>query len=170
MRSNFRGACKHSNNAGEVTALLRAIEDEASRAGAVVFCTDSTYAMQVARGAWLTRRKHPNAEIAKRLRRAYRRLVQSRADGEVTIRHVRAHVGVRGNEAADRLAKAGAKLREGAEYQVSDVSEEGCPLCGACDRANMRCRVCAADREGGQGGGPTPEGARRRRTPRIGDG
>ena len=106
---NFRGARKHSNNSGEMTALLRAIEEEETRTGAVAFHVDSLYAIKIARGEWCPRRatKATNRELARALRDAFRRLVAARPRGHVTIVHERAHVGTRGNEVADALAKRG---------------------------------------------------------------
>ena len=47
--------------------------------------------------------------VALRLRDAYRRLQHERRD-MVSIEHVRSHTGVRGNEAADALAKRGTQI------------------------------------------------------------
>ena len=43
---------------------------------------------------------------------AYRMLQLERGD-DVNIQHVRSHTGVRGNEAADKLANMGAEIQEG---------------------------------------------------------
>ena len=43
---------------------------------------------------------------------AYRLLQMQRGD-DVGIRHVKSHTGIRGNEAADKLANMGAEIEEG---------------------------------------------------------
>ena len=49
--AEYCGATKHSNDTGELTALLRAVVDETARVSGVVdFCVDSTYAINVAMG------------------------------------------------------------------------------------------------------------------------
>ena len=45
-------------------------------------------------------------------RRIYRDLTRKRGE-EVRIEHVKSHTGVRGNEAADRLAALGAQIQDG---------------------------------------------------------
>ena len=101
----YRGATRHSNNTGELTALLEAILDERARpAGTVAFCVDSTYAINVATGKW--RARPANGELTRRLRAAARALILERGAPSVRFQHVRAHIGVPGNETADALAKA----------------------------------------------------------------
>ena len=46
------------------------------------------------------------------MRNEYRQLTRRRGT-DVRIEHVRSHTGVRGNEAADRLAALGAKIEDG---------------------------------------------------------
>ena len=41
----YQGADRHSNNAGELTALLRAVQEEHHGQGHVTFVVDSTYAI-----------------------------------------------------------------------------------------------------------------------------
>ncbi len=101
-----------------MTALLRAIEEEKKESPdqVVTFHVDSLTAIHMAEGMTLPRRTTGvnNRELARNLRRAYRELRESRPAGFVRIVHVRAHIGVHGNEAADHLARRGA---EGAEYE-----------------------------------------------------
>ena len=94
-----------------MTGLLKAIEAEAGREGAVCFHVDSLYAIKLARGDWRPDRGKGvnNRELARTLRLAYRRLWEARPRGHVTIVHERAHIGTRGNEVADALAMALAK-------------------------------------------------------------
>ena len=40
----FQGAMKHSSNAGELTALLRAVQGEMGAHGRTTFVVDSAYA------------------------------------------------------------------------------------------------------------------------------
>ena len=41
------------------------------------------------------------------------RLLQQRRGQDIGIRHVKSHTGIRGNEAADKLANMGADIEEG---------------------------------------------------------
>ena len=104
----YRGATRHTNNTGELTALLRAIETERSRQDgrSVEFCTDSLHAMRVAIGA--TTKGKANRELKRRVRAAYVGLCERRGHRRVSVRHVYAHNRLAGNETADKLAKAGA--------------------------------------------------------------
>ena len=43
----YQGADRHSNNAGELTALLRAVQEERHEQGRVTFVVDSTYAINM---------------------------------------------------------------------------------------------------------------------------
>ena len=94
-------------------ALLRAVQGERGEVGCTVFRVDSKYAIHIATGR--TRpRSGPKAtnrdlHVALRLRDAYRQLQQERREA-VRIEHVRSHTGVRGNEAADALAKKGTQI------------------------------------------------------------
>ena len=98
-KPGYRGATRHSNNTGELTALLEAILDERARpAGTVAFCVDSTYAINVATGKW--RARPANGELTRRLRAAARALILERGAPSVRFQHVRAHMGVPGNETA----------------------------------------------------------------------
>jgi len=91
---------------------------EGKRDGAIEFRVDSTYAKNIATGTWMPKKGagRANRDLAVALRRAYRNLHASRPVGFVRIAHVRAHMGEKGNEAADRLAKRGATL-PGIEYE-----------------------------------------------------
>ena len=113
----YDGATRASNNTGELTALLRAVRWEAAQGGdtPVCFRVDSVYAISMATGRWAPRRK--NRELARRLQVEYARLRASRGYGAVSVTHVRAHTRVRGNEAADAMAKYAAEhgARSGAD-------------------------------------------------------
>ena len=66
-----------------------------------------TYAINVATGTW--RARTANGELARRLRNATRKLKRALGACSVRFRHVRAHMGEPGNEAADALLDALAK-------------------------------------------------------------
>ena len=107
-RKNYVGATKHSNNTGELTALIEAIRRCATRREGIareIIHSDSLYAINMASGKW-TPRKRQNELIICALREEWRRLTKLRG-GEVTLKHVRSHVKIPGNELADWLAGRG---------------------------------------------------------------
>ena len=106
--ADYIGACGHTNNTGELSALYYALERALQRRGTrEVVHSDSLYAINMTRGVWLPRRKGKrNAPMIGRLRSLWCRLRWERP-GEVELRHVRSHVRVPGNELADYLAEAG---------------------------------------------------------------
>ena len=67
---------KHSNNAGELTVLIRAIQGEMGARGCTTFVVDSTYAINTATGRTvpICGRNNTNWLLATRLRAAYRLL------------------------------------------------------------------------------------------------
>ena len=78
---------------------------------------DSTHATNTATGRTIPSRGKGNANrlLAVRLRVAYR-LLQLERGSDVSIRHVKSHTnrtGIRGDEAADKLANMGAAIEEG---------------------------------------------------------
>ena len=111
----FQGGTKHTNNAGELTALLRAIYGEMGAQGQTTFMVDSTHALNTATGRTVPSGGKGNANrlLAVRLRVAYR-LLQLERGSDVSIRHVKSHTGIRGNEVADKLANMGAAIEPGA--------------------------------------------------------
>ena len=113
QHQHYRGARLHSNNTGEMTALLRAIEMASDHPERVEFRVDSTYAIHIATGKFrLPAPGKGNWELAARLRNALRRLQLAKGHDNVNIVHVRSHTGHVGNEVADILAKEGTELNE----------------------------------------------------------
>ena len=90
------------------------MQEEKHGQGHVTFVVDSTYAINTATGRTVPARKRKSANyaLAMKLRDAYREVKQRRG-GEIQIEHVKSHTGVRGNEAADKLAAMGAKIEDG---------------------------------------------------------
>ena len=79
----FQGAMKHTNNAGELTALLRAIQGDMGAQGRTTFMVDSTYAINMATGRTIPNsgKGSTNRLLAiSRLRVAYRLLQHERGD------------------------------------------------------------------------------------------
>jgi ribonuclease HI len=109
---DYIDATAHTNNTGELSALYYALVRAGTRprgAGKEVVHTDSLYALNMATGKWMPSKKGKHkADLIARLRRAWRK-VQRKRPNEVTLRHVRSHMGVPGNELADMLADAGAR-------------------------------------------------------------
>ena len=102
--SDYDGATKKTNNTAELTALLRAVQQELERddGSALEICVDSMYAINMATGKWTVRK---NGELVRRLQRALSELRRRR---RVRLSHVRSHTNVAGNEVADVLAKLAA--------------------------------------------------------------
>ena len=96
QKTMYQGADRHSNNAGELTALLRAVQEERHGQGHVTFVVDSTYAINMATGQRVPARKRKSANLAlvRRLRDAYRSLERQRGT-EIRIEHVKSHTGER---------------------------------------------------------------------------
>ena len=107
QESEYIGCSKHSNNTGEITALYYALERVLTRApggGRDTVHSDSLYALNMATGKWMPRRKgKANAPVITKLRALWRRVQRCRP-GEVDLAHVRSHTKVPGNELADHLA------------------------------------------------------------------
>ena len=102
--SDYDGATKKTNNTAELTALLRAVQQELERDdnSAVEMCVDSMYAINMATGKWKIGK---NADLVRELQGA---LTDLRRQRPVRLSHVRSHTNVVGNEVADALAKLAA--------------------------------------------------------------
>ena len=100
------GALAQTNNTGELTAmhyaLQRALQSPRGREVTVIH-SDSLYAIHMTTGKWLPRCVR-NRELIAHMRSLYRQ-VQRQRPNEVTLRHVRSHICIPGNELADRLAE-----------------------------------------------------------------
>lgn len=102
---DYIGATAHTNNTGELTAMHRALRRAAGMPAGrerTVIESDSLYTIHMTTGKWLPR-KQRNREIISLLRGMWRDL-QRKRPGEVTLKHVRSHILVPGNELADELA------------------------------------------------------------------
>ena len=101
----YIGATKHTNNTGELTAmhimLRRALTRHAGHTEETLH-SDSLYAINMTTGKWMPR-KQANQALVSDLRRKWRQLQRKRPQ-EVSLKHVRSHIGMPGNEVADHLA------------------------------------------------------------------
>ena len=103
------GATAHTNNTGELTAIYVALSNALRRRkgrGKEIIWSDSLYAINMITGAWVPSKRSRNKEVVRRTRDLWRRLQRERGK-EVTLRHVRSHIKVPGNEMADWLAEQG---------------------------------------------------------------
>jgi ribonuclease HI len=105
---DYLGAGGMTNNTGELSAMYYALRRAMQRPrgqGREVIWSDSLYAINMTTGKWMPR-KQRNAAMVGLLRRTWRQL-ERRRPREATLRHVRSHVKVPGNELADHLAELG---------------------------------------------------------------
>ena len=78
--------------------------------GRTVVHSDSLYAINMTTGKWRPKVQR-NIRIIEALREAWREVHKARP-GEVSLQHVRSHIGVPGNELADHLATLGTQAPE----------------------------------------------------------
>ena len=106
----YIGAPGMTNNTGELSALYWALRRAYARRpgrGREVIHSDSLYAVNMATGKWMPRVKR-NVPLIRRVRTLWFKL-QAARPREVTLRHVRSHIKVPGNELADWLAGRGTR-------------------------------------------------------------
>src|SRR6266480_5929157 len=108
-----------TNNTAELNALyhaLRMAEAEIKTGNTVEVCSDSAYSINCIRSwAWTWEKKGwkkpggeiKNLEIIQDCYAIYRRIEE-----DLKLTHVAAHVGIEGNELADRMAMLGAQRKE----------------------------------------------------------
>ena len=157
----WRGAERATNNTGELTAILEALEWAASSGvGKVVIRYDSQYAACMTRGEWKAK---VNKVLVDQCRKAL-----GRAEGkgcEVGWKHVKGHSGDKWNDRADRLADEGVGSAPGGEDGEEGGATVGTEAAGGLGRVmgivpDFRARGGKAApreepeaREGGGGGG-----------------
>ena len=119
--AGWRGAERATNNTGELTAVLEAIEWAIGRGlREVVIRYDSEYAAHMTRGDWQAR---VNKLLIEQSRRALERA--GKAGCEVGWKHVKGHSGDRWNDRADVLADAGVRAPPGGEEVTPEGEVEG---------------------------------------------
>jgi ribonuclease HI len=98
--NEYMGAEVGSNNTGELSAIAYALRWLLMNDGehVVEICTDSTYAGNIASGAW---RAKANKKLAATVQELWKEVSSQQ---RLTWRHVRAHRGHKWNERADHLA------------------------------------------------------------------
>lgn len=100
-----------TNNVGELTAILRAVE-WAPAAGPLLVYTDSQYAIGVLQRGWKAK---ANPELIAHTKR----LIASR--GQVRLEYVRGHAGHALNEKADELARKAVSLRASKRAELPEA-------------------------------------------------
>ena len=106
----FLGAPQHTNNTGELTALMEgilwALNEDPEPSSAVLIKPDSEYVMAAATGDI---QPDENIDMVKRLRHMYKTLLTQR-DGRVRWAHVPSHSQHKWNDRVDHLAVTGSTL------------------------------------------------------------
>jgi ribonuclease HI/GNAT superfamily N-acetyltransferase len=133
--ADWRGATRATNNTGEVSAVLAALEwmVHPERCGAlhgkaVTIRYDSTYAANMVQGRWRPKRGR-NVCLIRAAQEALRR-----ASAEITLtwRHVKAHSDDVWNDRVDELAKEGADMTTPEVQQSTRSADSGVPPTVTC--------------------------------------
>ena len=82
--------------------MIRALT-RAHGEGKDVIHSDSQYTIKMTTGEWMPHKGHRNTCIVANLRALWRKVLRTRP-GEVSLKHVRSHTGLPGNDLADWLA------------------------------------------------------------------
>ena len=91
-----------------------------------VIHSDSLYTIHMTTGRWMTRRKGArNRDLINATHALYRRLQRNGAG--VSLRHVRSHIRVPGNEMADRLAGVGGNLARSTQWLRAWLAKQSAP-------------------------------------------
>ncbi|KAJ2704204.1 hypothetical protein FB645_003438 [Coemansia sp. IMI 203386] len=118
---------RQTNQRAELTAVIRAVEQEPQRGAALMIATDSMYSINCLtswfskweRNGWVGSQGKPveNADLIK----TALRLIRQR-NGRVQFFHVPGHSGIEGNECADRLAVNGCNIRDPVIASVAEYA------------------------------------------------
>lgn len=119
---------KHTNQVGEMMAVIAALE-RTDRSQPLLIISDSEYVIKGLVGMngaepWHKRwaangwRNATNKPVANRA--LWERMIKAATRRDLQMQHQRAHVGNRGNESADALAKNGARAAQKRKRPTSD--------------------------------------------------
>jgi len=89
-------------------AITRALTQKPNL-GPTTIHSDSQYTINMTTGKWMPKKNHRNTTIIAALRALWRRILRARP-GELTLKHVRSHTKLPGNDVADWLADMGTGL------------------------------------------------------------
>ena len=121
------GAERCTNNTAELSALAHALSwaltCDSDRSEPLLIRYDSTYAANVMMGVW---RPAANKKLARHVNKLWRR-ASRQLQGQLWCSHVRAHLGHKWNETADKLANRGREHGRGAQGTDARGSDQDAP-------------------------------------------